>query len=116
LKPEEFGRLFDADAAALGPDERAILARHAVPVYRTEHEVDFGNGPVRLPVWIVAVSDHAVLGYDEAEERYGNGIVGEGDLVEWHTFADEGLPLSVIEFRRLVEFRRRGAGDSDPGI
>jgi hypothetical protein len=106
LNPEEFRRFFDADAAVLGPEESAILGRYAVSVYRTEHEVDFG-GPVRLPVWIVAESDHAVLGYDEAEERYGNGIVGAGGLVEWWTFADEELSLSVIEFQRLVEFRRR---------
>ena len=106
LSPEAFRRLFAAEVARLDSRERAILARHQVSAFRIEHEFTGVSGPVRCPVWVVARSGGAVLGYDEVEDEYGNGILGAGGVVSDRGTYGERLRLSLTEFERLVSYRR----------
>jgi len=55
-------------------------------------------------IWVVGERDGAVLGYGEYEERWGNGLRGDGPrLQEWWCYAGEELSVSIREFQLLVD-------------
>ena len=82
--------------AELNAADRELVRQHAIPVRQAIRRLN-GDGP--LPVWLLAADGPRVVGYDEVEEEFGSGVLGDGNEVqEWVTFGDR-LAWALVYIR-----------------
>ena len=86
LTLDEAAAIIAEAAAELSAADRQLAQQHAIPVRFAVRRVN-GGGP--LPVWLFAEAGRRVVGYDEVEEEFGSGLLGDSNEVqEWATFGD----------------------------
>lgn len=89
LTRDEFARLFHLEVAGLDATNRDILTRYSVPVFRAVYEDAGVSGPAQSPAWVVARAGGLVLAYDEVDEAYGIGDLGQDGIIrDWGTYGE----------------------------
>ena len=86
LTLDEAAAIIAAATAELSATDRQLVHRHAMPIRQAVHRLGGGEP---LPVWLFVADGRRVVGYDEVEEEFGSGLLGNSNEVqEWATFGD----------------------------